>query len=81
MKIADVKTFVVGNPPPHFGGRYFIFLKLTTDTGIEGVGEVYTATFGPHLVAKMVEDVCARHVIGMDPFHIEAMWRRTYGSG
>ena len=28
MKIAELKTFVVGNPPPAFGGRYFLFLKL-----------------------------------------------------
>ena len=51
VKIAAVKTFVVGNPPPHYGGRYFIFLKLVTDDGIEGVGEAYAATFGPHTVA------------------------------
>ena len=57
MKIIDIRTFVVGNPPPRFGGRYFIFLKLTTDSGITGVGEVYTATFSPHLVAQMIEDV------------------------
>ncbi len=81
MKITDLKTFVVGNPPPHFGGRYFIFLKLTTDNGIEGFGEVYTATFGPHVVASMIEDVCARHVIGADPFRIETMWRNVYGRG
>ncbi len=81
MKIADVKTFVVGNPPPHFGGRYFVFLKLVTDNGIEGVGEVYAATFGPHVVARMIEDVCARHVIGSDPFRIERLWRNVYGSG
>ena len=81
MKITDVRTFVVGNPPPHFGGRYFIFLKLVTDTGIEGLGEVYAATFGPHVVARMIEDVCARHVIGADPFRIEALWRNVYGSG
>ena len=47
MKIAELKTFVVGNPPPAFGGRYFLFLKLKTDNGIEGVGEVYAASFGP----------------------------------
>ncbi len=81
MKIVDVKTFVVGNPPPHFGGRYFIFLKLVTDSGIEGVGEVYAATFGPHVIAKMIEDVCVRHVIGSDPFKIERLWRRVYGAG
>ncbi|MBT3787102.1 MAG: mandelate racemase/muconate lactonizing enzyme family protein [Alphaproteobacteria bacterium] len=81
MKIVDVKTFVVGNPPPHFGGRYFIFLKLVTDTGIEGVGEVYSATFGPHVIAEMIKDVCERHVIGHDPSRIEALWRNVYGAG
>ena len=81
MKIKDLKTYVVGNPPPHFGGRYFVFLKLTTDNGIEGFGEVYTATFGPHVVASMIEDVCNRHVIGADPFRIETMWRNVYGRG
>jgi galactonate dehydratase len=81
MRIAGARTFVVGNPPPHFGGRYFIFLKLVTDDGIEGVGEVYTATFGAHTVARMVEDVCERHVIGADPFRIETLWRNVYGQG
>ena len=81
MKIVDVKTFVVGNPPPRFGGRYFIFVKLTTDSGITGIGEVYTATYSPHLVAKMIEEVAQRHVVGSDPFHIEMMWRNVYGRG
>ncbi len=81
MKIVDAKTYVVGNPPPHYGGRYFLFLKLTTDSGVTGFGEVYAATFGPHTMSTMVEDVCARHVLGADPFKIEALWRRVYGSG
>ena len=81
MKIADLQTFVVGNPPPHHGGRYFIFVKLTTDNGIVGIGEVYTATFAPHVVEVMVQDVFERHVRGADPFHIERLWRRVYGRG
>ena len=81
MKIIDAKTFVVGNPPPHFGGRYFLFVKLVADDGTVGYGEVYCATFGPKTVAAMVEDTCARHVIGQDPFKIEQMWRRIYGTG
>jgi galactonate dehydratase len=81
VKVVDVRTFVVGNPPPRFGGRYFIFLKLTTDSGITGVGEVYTATFSPHLVAQMIEDVAERHLIGADPFKIESLWRQMYGRG
>ena len=41
MKFADMETFVVANPPPGFGGRYFVFVKLTTDDGIVGYGEHY----------------------------------------
>jgi len=81
MKIVDAKTYVVGNPPPHYGGRYFLFLKLTTDSGIAGFGEVYAATFGAHTMARMIEDVCARHALGADPFKIETLWRKVYGSG
>ncbi|MEX1206848.1 MAG: mandelate racemase/muconate lactonizing enzyme family protein [Dongiaceae bacterium] len=81
MKITDIKTFVVGNPPPHFGGRYFVFLKLVTDGGIEGVGEVYSVPFHPRVVARMIEDLCERRVIGADPFKIERLWRLVYSSG
>ena len=81
MHIQDLKTFVVGNPPPSFGGRYFIFVKLTTNDGISGIGEIYCDTFGPEVIAAMVADVFARHVEGMDPFCIEALWRRVYGTG
>ena len=81
MKIADLKTFVVGNPPPMWGGRYFIFVKLTTDSGIEGIGEVYAASFGPQAMVTLVEDVFAQHVLGCDPFRIETLWRNVYGRG
>ncbi|HJP22386.1 MAG TPA: mandelate racemase/muconate lactonizing enzyme family protein [Alphaproteobacteria bacterium] len=81
MKISDIQTYVVANPPPHRGGPYFVFLKLVTDNGIKGYGEVYGVPFGPHLVAAMIEDVAARHVIGSDPFEIERLWRIVYSSG
>ncbi|MGD9030560.1 MAG: mandelate racemase/muconate lactonizing enzyme family protein, partial [Anaerolineae bacterium] len=81
MKVQDVKTFVVGNPPPHYGGRYWIFLKLTTDTGVSGYGEAYSVPFHPDVVARMIEDVAERTVIGHDPFKIERLWRIVYSSG
>ena len=81
MKIAELKTFVVGNPPPGFGGRYFLFLKLKTACGIEGVGEVYAASFGPRAIEAMIADVFERHVQGSDPFRIETLWRNVYGRG
>jgi len=81
VKIASLETFVVGNPPPHYGGRYFIFVKLRTACGVEGIGEVYTATFSPKVVVAMIEDVFERHFVDADPFHIEKLWRAVYGRG
>jgi 2-dehydro-3-deoxyphosphogalactonate aldolase len=80
-RVADATTFVVGNPRPTHGGRYFVFVKLTTDDGIDGIGEAYVSTFGPHVVARALEELCDRHVLGRDPFHIEALWRDVYGRG
>ncbi len=81
MKITGLKTFVVGNPPPYRGGRYFIFLKLITDNGIEGVGEVYAGSFHPNLIVAAIGDIFARHVEGGDPFQIEILWRKIFGAG
>ena len=81
MKLTDIKTFVVGNPPPHYGGRYFVFVKLTTDGNVSGVGEAYCVPFDPQLVARMIEDVFGRYLRGEDPHDVEKMWRRVYSSG
>jgi galactonate dehydratase len=81
VKLTDVQTFVVGNPPPHFGGRYFVFVKLTTDGNVSGIGEAYCVPFEPHLVARMIEDVFDRYARGQDPHDIETLWRRVYSSG
>jgi 2-dehydro-3-deoxyphosphogalactonate aldolase len=81
MKIVDLKTFVVGNPPPTRGGRYFLFVKLVTDDGIEGLGEAYAASFGPRVFEPFARDVFEKHVLGADPFAIEMLWRNVYGRG
>ena len=81
MKLKDIKTFVVGNPPPHYGGRYFVFVKLVTDQGVEGVGEAYCVPFHPRLVAQMMQDVFERYLCGEDPHNIETLWRRVYSAG
>src|SRR5579862_2424430 len=81
MKLTDIKTFVVGNPQPEVGGRYFVFVKLTSDGNVHGIGEAYCVPFDPHLVARMLEDVFARYFHGQDPHQIETLWRRVYSSG
>lgn len=81
MKIVSAKTFVVGTPAPHDGGAFWVFVKLTTDSGVEGIGEVYAVPFHPAVVEKMIDDVVERYVIGTSPFDIEALWRRAYSAG
>ncbi len=57
-------------------------MKLTTDNGITGIGEVYCATFGPKAMTAMIEDVFDRHVAGHRSLRdLEALWRRVYGAG
>lgn len=78
MKISDVETFVVATPPPHLGGRVWIFVKLTTDNGLVGYGEVYQVPFHPLTVATMIEDLAATYAVGEDPFQIERLFRHAY---
>lgn len=81
MYVSDIKTWVVGNPPPKTGGRYFIFVRVTTNDGVVGYGEAYNATFGPHVTARMIEDVAARYLVGRDPHDVETFFRLCYSSG
>lgn len=81
MRLRDLEVLVVGNPPPGFGGRYFIFVKLTTDDGVVGWGEVYAATVGPAAMRAVIEDVFSRHMEDERPEAIELMFRRAYSAG
>jgi 2-dehydro-3-deoxyphosphogalactonate aldolase len=81
MKLRDIKTYVAGNPPPHYGGRYFVFVRLTTDGNVHGVGEAYCVPFHPEVVTRMMVDVFDRYLRGEDPHNIEKIWRRVYSAG
>ncbi|OZB18738.1 MAG: isomerase [Rhodobacterales bacterium 34-62-10] len=81
MKLADLDIIVTAPPAPGWGGRYWIFVKLTTDTGIVGWGECYASTVGPVAMRAVIEDVFARHMQGENPENIEKMFRRVYSSG
>ncbi len=81
MKLQALEVFIVGNPPPAWGGRYFIFVKLQTSTGLVGYGEVYGVPFHPRVVERMLGDVFERYFLDQDPFQLELLWRRVYASG
>ena len=81
MKLKDIKTWAVANPDFYRGGTHWIFLKITTDNGISGYGEVYAVPFAANVVCKMIEDVFERLVQGRSPFDIENIWRIVYSAG
>ena len=81
MKLSDLEVFVVAPPAPGWGGRYWIFTKVTTRSGIVGYGEVYASAVAPEVMVSVIEDVFNRHMLGENPENIELMFRRTYSSG
>jgi L-alanine-DL-glutamate epimerase-like enolase superfamily enzyme len=81
MKLQDLDIIVTAPPAPGWGGRYWILVKVTTDTGIVGWGECYAASVGPDAMRAVIGDVFARHMQGENPENIELMFRRAYSAG
>ncbi len=81
MKLQDLEIIVTAPPAPGWGGRYWILVKVTTDTGIVGWGECYASSIGPEAMRPVIEDVFERHMQGENPENIELMFRRVYSSG
>lgn len=81
MKIVGLRSFLVGNTSHLQGGRCWLFVKLVTDDGIEGIGEWIAGQVGrenSHM--QLIEHLGKHFVIGADPFNIESMWQRIYAA-
>ncbi|MCC5992063.1 MAG: mandelate racemase/muconate lactonizing enzyme family protein [Rhodobacteraceae bacterium] len=81
MKLEGLEIFTIATPPPGWGGRYWIIVKLTTECGLTGYGEVYAAAVGPQAMRAVIDDVFTRHCQGENPENVEMMFRRAYSSG
>ncbi|MEQ8368082.1 MAG: mandelate racemase/muconate lactonizing enzyme family protein [Roseicyclus sp.] len=81
MQLKDLEIFTVAPPPPGWGGRYWLIVRLTTADGITGLGEVYASAVGPRAMKAVIEDVFARHMQGEAAENIELMSRRVWSSG
>ncbi|KDB02048.1 isomerase [Defluviimonas sp. 20V17] len=81
MRLQDLDIITTAPPAPGWGGRYWTFVKLTTDDGIIGWGECYASTVGPKAMRAVIEDVFARHMQGESAENIELMFRRAYSAG
>ncbi len=81
MKLQDLDIIDFAPPAPGWGGRYFLFVKVTTDTGIVGWGECYASSVGVVAMKAVIRDVFDRHMAGENPENIELMFRRAFSSG
>jgi galactonate dehydratase len=72
MKIVDIKTHVLST-----AWRNLTFVRVITDEGIEGVGEVRMLNHTDALLGYLTE-AAPNHLIGHDPRDIEALVRRMY---
>jgi galactonate dehydratase len=72
MKIISVEPLVLGT-----SWRNLIFLKVTTDEGLVGIGEC-TLQNRDEGVLGYLPGAVRRHVLGSDPFNIEDLWLRMY---
>lgn len=73
MKISGYEVFAVANPTPHIGGPVWMFLRLDSDTGLSGYGEVFqSSVFSPPLtLSRMISDLIEEFAIGRDPQELE----------
>src|ERR1044071_866721 len=67
MKITRLETFLT-----HAGLRNYLFVRLTTDSGLTGIGEA-SLEWQERAVEVLLNEWVASRVIGKDPFDIEAV--------
>ncbi|MFK8026158.1 MAG: mandelate racemase/muconate lactonizing enzyme family protein [Ilumatobacter sp.] len=77
MKVVDVSVSVIRNPPPSFATRHFVLVRVTTDDGLVGWGEVAPTVLSPAIAGAVIVEAADRVLVGHDPRQIEAMWTRV----
>ncbi len=81
MKITGVETYTVAVPEPHRGGQEWYFLKINTDEGIYGWGEMAFLSAQRNKSKSLnheVEEIASTHLVGQDPFRREYIWNHLY---
>lgn len=71
VRISAIESYAVST-----GGRNLVFVQVTTDEGISGVGEAYSA--GPDDATQRVIADFATWLVGEDPGRIAHLWALMY---
>lgn len=81
MRVTGYEVFPIALPPPQRGGRHWIIIRLDTDAGCSGYGELMllSSAFRWPVVVAMVEDLAEQALLGHDPYRSEELFDRIYG--
>lgn len=72
MKVTEIKSYSVADSD----GRPYFIVKVETDEGVHGLGEVGIRWWGA-AIEKAIEHL-SEIVVGQDPFSTERLWQRMY---
>jgi L-alanine-DL-glutamate epimerase-like enolase superfamily enzyme len=88
MKIVGIRTHLLtysykpGEVWSWSGGktlrRNAVLVRVETDSGIEGIGEIGEAAFLPRSVKRIVDEQFVSLLAGEDPLNIEKLWHKMY---
>jgi L-alanine-DL-glutamate epimerase-like enolase superfamily enzyme len=81
MQLTRATPFVIRTPPTNYGGYFFYFVKLETDSGLVGWGEtaVLFSMYGlERAFERLVEGVFHRYLAGRDPMNREMLTKLMY---
>lgn len=81
MQLKAATAFIVRTPPPHWGGYYWYFVRLETDSGLVGWGEC-AVLFGMYGLERTfthwVSEAFERYLAGRDPLNREVLTKTLY---
>jgi galactonate dehydratase len=81
VQVTGVETFPIAVPAPHPGGPHWMLLRLDTDEGISGYGEMMLLpiAFRWPVICAMIDDLVDQALVGHDPYNAEGLFDRIYG--
>jgi galactonate dehydratase len=76
MKVSKIEIFTAPPPRPWMSP---VMLRITTDSGISGIGEIALAYgLGGDAGAHMAKEMAQFLILGQDPFQIERLWEKMF---
>jgi galactonate dehydratase len=80
--VTGCEVFAVANPAPRDGGPAWLFVRLDTDAGISGYGEIFTSSLftRPLTTARVVAEFVGDFVTGRRAHDRELIYQSAYNS-